>query len=177
MQIMNTYYGDGSSLGAPSVALVKNSVETPRVTTAFTNKTRNKSPSAISMQKARQIFRHSFERYEKSMNSEYQPFNKHRTRILHAQLKKHVHDSMEKEVQQREQAEIQAAEKRNTWKQMQLMYHLSEDKKNKEKQSALNTASIESVLNPNQEANIKMWRPFLWEKDDAYKLLSVKQIN
>lgn len=54
------------------------------------------------MQKARQIFRHSFERYEKSMKSEYQPFNKHRTRILHAQLKKHVHDSMEKEVLIRE---------------------------------------------------------------------------
>ena len=85
---------------------------------------------------------------------------------------------MEKEVQQREQAEIQAAEKqRNTWKQMQLMYHLSEEKRDKEKRSALKSASIESVVNPSQEANILMWRPFLWEKDDALKLLSVKQIN
>ena len=144
---MNTYFGDGSSLGAPSAALVKNSVETPRVTTAFTIKTRDKSPSAISMRKARQIFRHSFERYEKSMNSEYQPFNKHRTRILHAQLKKHVHDSMEKEVLIREQAEIHAAEKRSTWKQMQEMYHMSEDKKKRERESGLKAASVESVVN------------------------------
>ena len=56
-----------------------------------------KKITSVSMQKARQIFRHSSLQYEKHVRSKPQPWNKYSTRVMHDKLKKLVHKEKERE--------------------------------------------------------------------------------